>query len=101
MHIFLQRYALILNINIPILGGDYLKKNLRGLGFYLILFAVILILFVMTSMPETTSTVIYSDLVSKIKAGEPIRRLHFAACPLLISSINDNSKQANFSLVIV
>lgn len=67
-----------------------MKKNLRGLGFYLILFAVILILFVMTSMPETTSTVIYSDLVSKIKAGE-VTKLQIVETTA-IATLTDNKQ---------
>ncbi len=51
-------------------GGDYLKKYLRGLGFYVILFVVIFTLFVMSSMPESTKKLDYSDLITKIKAGE-------------------------------
>jgi len=47
-----------------------LKKYLRGLSFYVILFIIIMIFFVMTSMPESTKPVIFSELVTKIKTGE-------------------------------
>ena len=51
------------------LGGDYLKKTFRGIGFYLVLFLIILAIFVMTSMPEPTTKYVYSDLVSLIEKG--------------------------------
>ncbi len=46
-----------------------MKKRL-GLGFYVILFVAIITLFVMTSMPESSKKADYSDLITKIKAGE-------------------------------
>ncbi len=61
-----QKYPLYIdNLNF---GGDSLKRYWRGLGFYVILFLVILMIFVMTSMPETTTQYVYSDLVSMIKS---------------------------------
>lgn len=47
-----------------------MKKYLRGLSFYVILFLIILTIFVMTSMPETATTYIYSDLISLIESGQ-------------------------------
>ena len=47
-----------------------MKKYLRGLSFYVILFLIILTIFVMTSMPETATTYVYSDLISLIESGQ-------------------------------
>ncbi len=47
-----------------------MKKYLRGLGFYITLFLIILMIFVMTSMPEDQNTYIYSDLVSMVNSGQ-------------------------------
>ena len=46
-----------------------MKKYLRGLGFYAILLFIILTIFVMTSMPETSQKYIYSDLLTMIRNG--------------------------------
>ena len=51
-------------------GGDPLKKPLRGLSFYLILFLIILTIFVVTSTPEQTTKYVYSDLLTMIKTGQ-------------------------------
>ncbi|MBR5155870.1 MAG: ATP-dependent zinc metalloprotease FtsH [Clostridia bacterium] len=47
-----------------------LKKYLRGLGFYLVLFLIILTIFVLTSTPETPVNYVYSDLINMIKEGK-------------------------------
>ncbi len=47
-----------------------MKKYLRGLGFYLVLFLIILIIFVLTSAPETPVNYVYSDLLNMIKDGK-------------------------------
>ncbi len=47
-----------------------MKKYLRGLGFYLILFLIILIIFVLTSVPEAPVSYVYSDLLNMIKDGK-------------------------------
>lgn len=47
-----------------------MNKYLRGLSFYVILFLIILTIFVITSMPETTTTYIYSDLISLIESNQ-------------------------------
>ncbi len=44
-----------------------MKKTLRGIGFYVILFLIILTIFIMTSMPESTTKYVYSDLVTMIE----------------------------------
>ncbi len=44
-----------------------MKKTLRGIGFYVILFLIILAIFVMTSIPETATKYVYSDLITMIK----------------------------------
>ena len=47
-----------------------MKKHLKGLGFYLVLFAVILVIFTLTSMPEAPVKYVYSDLVNMIRQGQ-------------------------------
>ena len=47
-----------------------MKKYLRGLGFYLVLFLIILTIFVLTSTPETPVNYVYSDLINMIKEGK-------------------------------
>ncbi len=47
-----------------------MKKYLRGLGFYLVLFLIILIIFVLTSAPEAPVNYVYSDLLNMIKDGK-------------------------------
>ncbi len=44
-----------------------MKKTLRGIGFYVILFLIILAIFIMTSMPESTTKYVYSDLITMIE----------------------------------
>lgn len=44
-----------------------MKKTLRGIGFYVILFLIILTIFIMTSMPESTTKYVYSDLITMIE----------------------------------
>ena len=44
-----------------------MKRYLKGIGFYVILFFIIVMIFWMTSMPGKTSKEIYSDLVLKIQ----------------------------------
>lgn len=56
-----------------IIGGKVriiiLKNHLRGIGFYIILFLMIIAIFVLTNFPENQTNYIYSDLVSMIKEG--------------------------------
>ena len=47
-----------------------MKKYLKGIGFYVLLFLIILMIFVMTSMPAKQSKEVYSDLVIKIQNHE-------------------------------
>ncbi len=47
-----------------------MKKYLRGIGFYGVLLLIILIIFTMTSMPETSTKYVYSDLLSLIREGK-------------------------------
>ena len=47
-----------------------LKNHLKGIGFYIILFLMIITIFVLTNFPENQTNYIYSDLVSMVKAGE-------------------------------
>ena len=47
-----------------------MKRYLRGLSFYIILFLVILIIFVLTSFPENQTKYVYSDLVTMIQEGQ-------------------------------
>ncbi len=47
-----------------------MKRYLKGLGFYLILFAIIVGIFSLTSTPGVEENEIYSDLIVKIQNGE-------------------------------
>ena len=47
-----------------------MKKTVRGIGFYVILFLIILTIFVMTSSNEKPNTMVFSDLTRYIRAGE-------------------------------
>lgn len=47
-----------------------MKKYFKGIGFYVILFAAILLIFSLTTSPEKQSKDIYSDLVLKIQNEE-------------------------------
>ncbi len=47
-----------------------MKKRLKGFGFYIIFFLIILGIFAMTSMPSKEEKEIYSDLVVKIQNQE-------------------------------
>lgn len=53
-----------------LLGGESVKKYVKGIGFYVLLFFIILMIFVMTSMPSQKTQEIYSDLVLKIQNQE-------------------------------
>ena len=47
-----------------------MKRYLRGMGFYLLLFFIIIAIFTLTSTPGNVDKDIYSDLVLKIQQGE-------------------------------
>lgn len=47
-----------------------MRKYIKGLGFYLVLFLVIVMVFWMTSIPGQESKEIYSDLIVKIQQGQ-------------------------------
>ena len=47
-----------------------MKKPLKGIAFYLLLFAVIVAIFSFTSAPKQKDKDIYSDLILKIQQGE-------------------------------
>ena len=47
-----------------------MKKTVRGIGFYLIMFAIIIAIFTFVSSPEETHNQVYSDLIVKIQQGE-------------------------------
>ncbi len=62
-----------------------MKKNLKGLGFYAVLFLIIAAVFVLTSMPEQSTKYVYSDLVGMIKSGK-------------VAQIKMNSTEADVTL---
>ena len=47
-----------------------MKRYIKGIGFYVLLFFLIVFIFTMTSMPQEGSKQIYSDLVLKIQQGQ-------------------------------
>lgn len=52
------------------LGGYKVKRYLRGIGFYVLMFAVIVTIFTLTSAPNPQDKDIYSDLIVKIQQGD-------------------------------
>ena len=67
-----------------------MKKYLRGLGFYITLFLIILVIFVMTSMPENPNTYVYSDLVSMINSGQ-VKELQLVDTTAMVT-LSDGTK---------
>ncbi len=47
-----------------------MKKYMKGIGFYVLLFFIIIMIFMMTSMPGSQSKQVYSDLIQKIQAEQ-------------------------------
>lgn len=47
-----------------------MKRYLKGMGFYLVIFVAIVTIFSLTSMPKQQERDIYSDLILKIQQGE-------------------------------
>ena len=47
-----------------------MKNHLKGIGFYIILFLVIMMIFVMTSFPQNQTQYVYSDLITMIRQGQ-------------------------------
>ncbi len=47
-----------------------MRRYIKGVGFYVLLFFIIVMIFWMTSMPGQSSKEIYSDLVLKIQQGQ-------------------------------
>jgi len=67
-----------------------LKNHLRGIGFYIILFLVIMMIFVMTSFPQNQTQYIYSDLVTMVKEGQ-VKEIQIVETAAYIT-LNDNTK---------
>ena len=44
-----------------------MKRYIKGIGFYVLLFLIIIMIFALTSMPGKQSKEIYSDLILKIQ----------------------------------
>ena len=49
-----------------------MKRYIRGIGFYALLFFIIVAIYAVTSMPDKQTKEIYSDLVLKIQQGEVV-----------------------------
>lgn len=69
-----------------------MKRYLKGLSFYIILFLIILVIFVMTSMPKNESRMVYSDLVTKIQLGQ-VKELEIVS-NVATATLSDGSKVA-------
>ena len=67
-----------------------MKKYLRGIGFYLVLFLIIITIFVLTSMPETTTTYIYSDLINMVREGQ-VKEIQIVDTDAIVTLV-DNTK---------
>ena len=72
-------------------AGIKLKRNyLRGIGFYVILFLIIMMIFVMTSFPQNQTSYVYSDLVSMIQGGH-VKELQVVDT-IAYATLTDNTK---------
>lgn len=49
-----------------------MKRYIKGIGFYALLFFIIVAIYAITSMPDKQTKEIYSDLVLKIQQGEVV-----------------------------
>ena len=67
-----------------------LKNHLRGIGFYVILFLIIMMIFVMTSFPQNQTQYIYSDLVTMVKSGQ-VKEIQIVDT-LAYVTLGDNTK---------
>ena len=67
-----------------------MKKYLRGIGFYLVLFLIIITIFILTSMPETTTTYIYSDLIKMVREGQ-VKEIQIVDTDAIVTLV-DNTK---------
>ena len=47
-----------------------MKNHLKGIGFYIILFLIIMMIFVFTSFPQNQTQYVYSDLITMIRQGQ-------------------------------
>ncbi len=67
-----------------------MKRYLKGLSFYIILFLIILVIGVMISMPKSETRMVYSDLVTKIQAGQ-VKELEIVSNVATVT-LADNTK---------
>ncbi len=68
-----------------------LKKYFRGISFYILLFAVILIIFTLYTLPETNEVTNYSDLVRLIQQGQ-VKEFEVIDRTVIATLITDNKK---------
>lgn len=80
------RYIIINNKQ----GGNGLKNFARRMSFYIILFLIILAIFIMTSMPESQTKYIYSDLCTMIKE-EQVKEIQIVDTTAT-ATLTDNTK---------
>lgn len=67
-----------------------MRKYLRGLSFYIILFLIIIMIFVLTSLPENQTKYVYSDLVTMIQ-NEQVKELQLVDTTA-VAVLSDNTK---------
>lgn len=67
-----------------------MKNHLRGIGFYIILFLIIISIFVLTNFSENQTNYIYSDLVTMVKGGE-VKELQIIDT-VAYATLNNNTK---------
>ncbi len=80
------RYIIINNKQ----GGSGLKNFARRMSFYIMLFLIILAIFIMSSMPESQTKYIYSDLCTMIKE-EQVKEIQIVDTTAT-ATLTDNTK---------
>lgn len=80
------RYIIINNKQ----GGSGLKNFARRMSFYIMLFLIILAIFIMSSMPESQTKYIYSDLCTMIKE-EQVKEIQIVDTTATVT-LTDNTR---------
>ena len=80
------RYIIINNKQ----GGNGLKNFARRMSFYIMLFLIILAIFIMSSMPESQTKYIYSDLCTMIKE-EQVKEIQIVDTTATVT-LTDNTR---------
>ncbi len=77
-----------------------LKKYFRGISFYILLFAVILIIYTLYTLPETNEVTNYSDLVQLIQQGQ-VKEFEVIDDTVIATLITDNKVEVTIPSIEV